>query len=372
MFFENFRSDILFTGYYGQMNTGDDAFVQVASWGASKYWKKNNNIFLGIKENLPISENILKGYPWSIPRTYRLQKKILVANTDYLISAGGSTIHSELQLDDIRMMGLNAKINKSSIKIGAIGVSIGPFLTSNDEGKVIDYLQKLDFLAVRDQESYNFVKQFNFPYEPINAFDLAALMPEIYNKKNVLKSRKKVVGISVCPVESIVNGNISKEQRRNANIIELAKYLDIHADIHYKFFIINGHSVFGDLKLTKQIIEKIKPKSFEIVDYSRNTYKIWNDISNCDFVISTRLHAAIFACFSQVPFMLNEYHRKCSDFLDNIGYEDTYRLFNDEYGVENKAEKILEIIDNPKRYINPLFVNEMIEKARLNFLGVSL
>lgn len=40
MFFENFRSDILFTGYYGQMNTGDDAFVQVASWGASKYWKK--------------------------------------------------------------------------------------------------------------------------------------------------------------------------------------------------------------------------------------------------------------------------------------------------------------------------------------------
>lgn len=372
MFFENFKSDVLFTGYYGQMNTGDDAFVQVASWGASKYWNKNNNIFLGIKKNLPTSKNLLKGYPWSIPRTYRLQKKILIANTDYLISAGGSTIHSELQSDDIRIMGLNAKINKSSIKIGAIGVSIGPFSTSKDERNVIDYLHKLDFLAVRDQESYNFVKQFNLPYKPINAFDLAALMPEIYIKKQFVKSEKKVVGISVCPVESITNGNISKEQRRNTNIIELAKYLDVHENIHYKFFIINGHSVFGDLKLTKQIIEKIKPKSFEIIGYNQDTYKTWNEISNCDFVISTRLHAAIFACFSQVPFMLNEYHRKCSDFLDNIGYESTYRLFNDEYSVEEKAEKILEIINTPESYINPLFANKMVEKSRLNFLGVSL
>lgn len=51
MFKKIFESEVLFTGYYGQLNTGDDAFVAVADWGARKYWHKNNNKFLAIKKN---------------------------------------------------------------------------------------------------------------------------------------------------------------------------------------------------------------------------------------------------------------------------------------------------------------------------------
>lgn len=373
MFKKVFESEVLFTGYYGQLNTGDDAFVVVADWGVKKYWNKSSNRFLAIKKNLPEVSG-LNGYPFSFPRTYSSQNKLLISNTNYLISAGGSTIHSALPQNSIKQLALNEKRNGSKIKIGGIGVSIGPFKTSKDEKSVIEYLRNIDFLAVRDQRSYDFIEHLNLPYKPINSFDLAALLPKIYgnNEKKNVRNGIKTIGVSVCPVESIVGGNIEREKQRNKNTLELLKLLDQKEDIHFKFFIINGNSKVGDLNLTKEIIARTQPKSYELVGYNRNTNYMWDEISKCDFVISTRLHAAIFACFSNTPFMLNEYHIKCSDFLDDVGYNMNYRLYDYDYDVVEKANMILEVLNQSSNYILPLNVQSMIKKSELNFLGIDI
>lgn len=368
-----FESDILFTGYYGQLNTGDDAFVEVAAWGAKKYWNKNKNIFLAKKNTLPISNHEIQGYPLAIPKTYRLQNSLLLSSTKYLISAGGSTLHHELLKNDIKRIAVRNKIKGSGIKIGGIGVSIGPFKSIKDEKSVIEYLKNIDFLAVRDQSSFEYVRSINLPYEPINAFDLAALLPEIYNfkKKEKIPDNKKIVGVSVCPVESIANiSQIKKENNREVKTNDLLKMLDKKENIHFKFFVINGHSIFGDLELTKRTIENVKPSSYEVVNYTGNTEKIWNEISRCDFVISTRLHAAIFSCFSDTPFILNEYHRKCSDFLDDINYDENFRVYDGDYDCEEKASKIINILNRQGCYILPNRVEEMKAKSILNFKGV--
>lgn len=373
MFKKIFESEVLFTGYYGQLNTGDDAFVAVADWGARKYWHKNNNKFLAIKKKLPEVSGV-KGYPFSIPRTYSSQNKLLISNTNYLISAGGSTIHSALQKNNIKQLALNEKRNGSKIKIGGIGVSIGPFKTSRDEKAVIEYLKNIDFLAVRDQRSYDFVEQLNLPYKPINSFDLAALLPEIYgnNEKGTIKNSIKTIGVSVCPVESIVGASTAKEEQRNKNTVELLKLLDSKEDIHFKFFIINGNNKVGDLNLTREIIAKVQPKSYEIVEYSKNTHYIWSEISKCDFVISTRLHAAIFACFSNTPFMLNEYHIKCSDFLDDVGHNIDYRLYDNDYDIFRKVNTILDVLSQDSNYIFPSNIKNMVKKSELNFIGIDI
>ena len=370
-----FSSDILFTGYYGHSNTGDDAFVEVASWGAEKYWGKSKNIFLAKQTNLPITSKKIKGYPFSIPRTYSLQRKLLLPSTDYLISAGGSTIHSEIPYSNIKQLAVESKKKGSKVKIGGIGVSIGPFKTIRDESATIEYLENIDFLAVRDQTSFDFVNSLKLPYQPINAFDLAALLPKIYKKqdKNFPLNNKKIVGISVYPVESINdNKNIENEYKRNTKIVELIKNLDRKANIHFKFFIINGNLNSGDFQLTKETIEKASPRSFEIVNYNKETRVIWNEIASCDFVISTRLHAAIFACFSDTPFMLNEYHRKCKDFLDNINYSQDLRLQDSEYDPTEKANTIINILNNKNSYAYPNKVKEMQIQAELNFTGVDI
>ncbi|MDM1344683.1 polysaccharide pyruvyl transferase family protein [Acinetobacter pseudolwoffii] len=373
MFKKIFESEVLFTGYYGQLNTGDDAFVVVSDWGAKKYWNKTTNRFLARKNNLPVLDGV-KGYPFSIPRTYNIQNKLLISNTDYLISAGGSTIHSELQKNNIKQLALNKKRNGTLLKIGAIGVSIGPFKSSKDEKSVIEYLKNIDFLAVRDQRSYDFVEQLNLPYQPVNAFDLAALLPSVYGerKKELRSSSKKTIGVSVCPVESILGFDKDKEKERNKKTIELLKALDEKENIHFKFFIINGNSKVGDLKLTKEVISRVQPKSYEIVEYSKNTYYIWTEISKCDFVISTRLHAAIFACFSNTPFILNEYHRKCSDFLDDVAVSQNYRLYNSEYEVDEKTNTIIGVLNNRSSYIPPENMEKMVRKSELNFLGIEI
>ena len=214
---KSFDSDILFTGYYGHSNTGDDAFVEVASWGAEKYWNKSKSIFLAKQDNLPITSKKIKGYPFSIPKTYSLQRRLLLSSTDYLISAGGSTIHRELETNNIKRLAVESKKKGSKIMVGGIGVSIGPFKTLIDEKSTIEYLKNIDFLAVRDKTSFDFASSLNLPYETVDAFDLAALLPEIYGIKmqNNLSS-KKVIGISVCPYESISNtANIENEKKRN-------------------------------------------------------------------------------------------------------------------------------------------------------------
>ncbi|NML56923.1 polysaccharide pyruvyl transferase family protein [Chryseobacterium cheonjiense] len=370
------NTDILFTGYYGQLNTGDDAFVEVASWGADMIWNKKKSRFLGLQSKLPKTIVNAKGYPLEIPKTYDLQKKILLNNTRFLISAGGSTIHSKMSSNNVKQYAVNLKKTGKKIKIGAIGVSVGPFKTNEDEKAVQQYLKEIDFIAVRDKRSYDYVNSLSgLPYQPVDAFDLAALLPEIYGCQENRSSNnsQKIIGISVCPFESVhKGGHVENEVRRNEQIINLIKFLDKKEDILFKFYIINGNKNSGDKKLTQDVINKAQPKKFVIVDYDKDTQAVWRDINSCDAVIATRLHAGIFACFGNTPFMLVEYHKKCTDFLADIGQTEQARIFDAEFEVQEKAEVILNWLSDRSLYSKPSFLREKIDKAKLNFTAISI
>lgn len=369
------KTDILFAGYYGEKNTGDDAFVEVAQWGAHTIWNKTNNRFIAKSENLPNTIIPAKGYFFSIPKTYGFQAKYLVNNADYLISAGGSTINGKLGKKNPKNIAINRKAKGGDIKIGGIGVSIGPFTSIENENAVKSYLKSIDFLAVRDQYSFDYVSALNLPYKPINAFDLAALLPEIYNfssTKDKVQNKMKTIGVSVCPYESVKGINLTPEKKRNEDMVSLLKEIDKKEEVHFKFYVINGDLFFGDYNLTKETIQKVAPKSYEVIEYSKNTKNIWLSIANCDFVISTRLHAAIFACFAETPFMLNEYHRKCTDFLENIAYSHEYRLYNSEFNPVEKSDQIIEILNDKSKYKKPNKRTEMVELAKLNFTGIKM
>lgn len=370
------KSDILFSGYYGQLNTGDDAFVEVAAWGAKHIWGKENNRFLAIKSNLPTTIVQANGYPVSIPKSYGLQKKVLLSNCNYLISAGGSTIHSELPITDAKKIALDLKMSGKKLKVGAIGVSIGPFRTVKDETAVNNYLKSIDFIALRDQRSYDYVKSIsNLSYTPVNAFDLAAMLPDIYQYKKNSKynSNKKIIGISVCPYESLkANGDHLNENRRNENLINLIKELNKKDDIIFRFFVINGNAISGDEKLTKEFINKSGVENYEIVKYSPNTQFIWNSINECNAVISTRLHGAIFACFGRTPFVLIEYHKKCADFLDDIGFDKNMRIYDAEFDKNETCDKILSWVNNYSNFNVPIHLDEKVEFSKKNFLDIQI
>jgi len=47
------------------------------------------------------------------------------------------------------------------LKIGAIGVSVGPFNSVAHEKKVIEFMKRMSFLCVRDLKSYELVQSYN-------------------------------------------------------------------------------------------------------------------------------------------------------------------------------------------------------------------
>ncbi len=366
------KSDIFFTGYYGQLNTGDDAFVEVAAWGANKFWNKNKLRFSAVNKRLPRVKTPIKGYPLSIPKTYNFQQGILLNNTDYLISAGGSTFQNEIKTGSLKAKAMFLQ-EKNKLKIGGIGVSVGPYKNKAEENTNIEYLKRMSFLALRDKRSYEYVKTLDLPYEPIETFDLAALLPEIYGVPKRILGSRKVIGVSVCNYERYTGGDVANETRRNNEIVQLLSALDQKLEnVIFKFFIINGSPHRGDLALTQETIRKVGFKNeVQIENYIFQTELVWNEIANCDFVLTTRLHAGIFACFSDTPFMMIEYHKKCADFLDDVQHSSLYRLNDADFDKDSIVEIIFSIIE-ANSYNLPKAKQEMMDKSFLNFKDINI
>ena len=285
--------------------------------------------------------------------------------------AGGSIFNS-VEKGSIKDVALTLVQQGNKLKLGAVGVSIGPFKNIEHEKQIIEYIKRMGFLSVRDHRSYTFLKSLNLNFEPVASFDLAALLPEVYsgNTLNVVEI-KKIIGVSFNNEESHFNGDLRKEKNRRDFIIELLKFLGTKSNYIFRFFIFNDHSKVGDFSVTQEIIRKSGIVNFEIVNYNKSVEETWNGISECSAMISSRLHASIFACFSNVPFFLIEYHRKCADFLNDVGQFSDYIIGDGVANPMDIGNTILDVVNNKDIYIAPKFKNEMIEKSRLNFTGVN-
>jgi polysaccharide pyruvyl transferase WcaK-like protein len=364
---------VLYSGFYGFKNTGDDVFLEVTSW-ASKFLLNTTDVTF-LTSNLPIlNYNDSKHLSKSLfPGHNRIQSFNKLLTADYFISAGGSVFmnhhyHSIKEVAEYTKLFFNNKL-----KTGAIGVSIGPFKNISNENKVIKYLKKINFLSTRDKRSFDYVSSLNLPYTPIDSFDLAALLPLIYPssiKPNIYSS-KKIIGISVCNVESLNDPkNIHIEIKRNKMFIDLINILNKNSngDVIFRFFILNGNEFIGDKNLSEYIIKVTNIKNYEIINYQNNVFSTWRYISECDFMISIRLHGAIMAAYNKIPFILFDYHQKCTDFLYDIG-QDKRLLINEEnnHGIKNISLLILEIIYGYTKPISPLYIDLTSRRALLNF-----
>ena len=134
----------------------------------------------------------------------------------------------------------------------------------------------------------------------------------------------------------------------------------------FRFFVFNGNKKIGDEGITKVFIENLKLKNIEMIPYSKILKNTYRAIAECDLMISTRLHASIFACYANVPFFLMEYHQKCTDFLIDIGQSEEQRIFDGGRPVDTVISKIMEILVDDKK-TSPVHLKETIEKSKRNF-----
>jgi polysaccharide pyruvyl transferase WcaK-like protein len=139
--------------------------------------------------------------------------------------------------------------------------------------------------------------------------------------------------------------------REQAILIGLKEFIKKHSEVILRFFIFNDHPIYSDKKVTQEITEALPKTNIEIDFYSDNPYRVLNKIAECQAFFAIRLHAAIFSFISAIPFALVEYHRKCEDFLNEIGHDDALRLkrnVSDPGKINDILCRLMEMSENNK------------------------
>ena len=370
------KRNILFSGYYGRFNTGDDAFCAVSAWGARHYWRVENIQFLCRHiPQLPVKAKAVLFARSFFRGQGLLELPVHLAKKPITIFAGGSVFHNKVAI--LSYKELIKQANRLRLtKLGGIGVSLGPYRTKNACNSIKDFLSRFSFLVLRDHRSYEEACSMNLPFKPVEGFDLAALLPDLYGpakcSEKIDDATNPVLGVSVCHYERYVRGETSNEKRREEQIIETLKMVSKALRITIRFLVFNGHNKYGDRELTERIAGTLADYAdIEIVPYSQNPVTMWHRIGECDAVLATRLHAGIYACFAEVPFLMVEYHPKCVDFLQDIRYPCHWRIGDMEVSVNELGSMLISVLAKQTRPVL-LDMGMFRARARRNFSEVDI
>ena len=370
------NNNIAFTGYYGMSNFGDDLFGLVCASGAAKFWPQSKTRVLstnidGVDSDFTVPSWFNRDVYASaglVGTASRLMFALREASRSQTFILGGGSVLSSQSSGVRDFIYKTSKFTK--LRFAALGVSIGPFSSGNEEKKAKEFLSGFEFISVRDSASYRLTQDFALDTPIVMAGDLAGLMPILFDTKVecVNKHTKPTLGVSMCNYESIIGGDEKVEQERNRALTDAMIKVVKRFDARVEVFSLNNHPQFGDDLLAQYICSRL---SEERIEFNLNRHielgvcEIWKRISYCDTFIGVRLHSAIAAYLNKVPFFLVEYHKKCEDFLDDIGQSSNLRLsatVTDPDKIEEVLERLFLVALPPS-----LSVRNYCERARGHF-----
>ena len=314
-------------GFYGNLNAGDDFFqVIIAKAAKDKVVFTSNENITGHRLNY-IGPNRFRG-------EQKLRMLCFLLRYRKFLTAGGSVFENKSEMFSFRRMAILLSY-VMNIKIEAIGVSVND---TSPDGDAWFY----DKILTRDKININ-------KAHIDHGVDLAYLwldgIKPIETSDYTNKLRK--VGLIHCPFESVRGLDVNQEKERDTNFLRLARTIAKQNSVEeVVVMVLNGHQSDGDEAKANLIIQELVKLDVKLTKlrYVSNPVIYLNEIENLDFVISTRLHGAIFSHLSRTPFALFEYHRKCKDWLDDIGVPDYMRIADGNISDID----FLELIRNPK------------------------
>lgn len=329
---------IVFTGYYGFSNFGDDLFP-LACLETIKD-KSNVKVSIlsprieGVEADFIIPDFLSKVYQSSgfFGQVFRFFSMVYAAIVyDKLILAGGSVLSSNTSLRMRKLQYYLAKFNV--VKMYAIGVSVGPFNSQRDRLFFRKFIDELQFLGARDIKSMDELKSLGVSSRSNLVNDMAGLLyPLIRKLKNARSddSSSKLT-ISLCNYETYISGDVEVERKRNRALLEgvlkFCKQNDIYC---VDILVLNSNNFIGDKMLSLECSEHLESNGISSrLMYHHSPIETVSIIARSQLFLTTRLHGGIIAYLSGVSFCLVEYHEKCRDFNDLIGMDSSVRLTNE-------------------------------------------
>jgi polysaccharide pyruvyl transferase WcaK-like protein len=323
-------ASVVFSGYYGMKNFGDDVFAAVCIQGARVHWNVRKAAYLSppikgvpgvsvVRDGRYAEMFSSPGLTGRIARGHALVKAL--SATEMVVLGGGSVLSSgSFGTRDILAFASTVR----GTRLAAIGVSIGPFTSTGTERSVKRFLRRCEYVSVRDAFSYETALELGLSPKVVIGFglDLAGNFPLLFKVDSEPRSACGPIGLSLCRYESLVGGDQRDEEARIGAMIEVTKALAIDEGRVVNVFSLNGHNSLGDRQLAERARAELASADLTVNVFQYpdvGTAGVWRAIRSCSLMLTIRLHGAIAAYLEGVPFVLSEYHQKCSDFLADVG-----------------------------------------------------
>ncbi|MEN8215314.1 MAG: polysaccharide pyruvyl transferase family protein [Pseudomonadota bacterium] len=354
-------------GWHGQLNTGDDAFAIVTSWGLRHYCQANTIVMesdasgiLHKKYNI----KLVQTQSFYIPGLSRLLRRFYYTQSKSLIFAGGS-LFNDKELNNF----FNSYMFQKK-KIIAIGVSVGPFVSLQHEKNTLEFLKKMDYIGFRDDFSYNWAASKNIDIAFSKAFDLAVLLPLAVNYQFTTTEKSKRIGFSLLAFNYLKNPNeLNKDIEFIQNLAKSTYSVIKDRGFKITLYSLCRHHFYNDDIICEAFLDSFPNKSdIEIFKHDGDAYRTWLAMKKCSHIVSMRLHGSVFAYINQTPLLLMEYHPKCRDFADMVGLDNKF-CFNLNNFEPDYYKNSLSLLLEESQIQTHLSLKSAQECALINFKG---
>jgi polysaccharide pyruvyl transferase WcaK-like protein len=331
--------DAYLCGYYGMRNSGDDALMYAAAWGAKNFLNVQN-LRISSQCKLRTPDFGLQEATLQATQAFRGQNRLShyasALRSKRIIFGGGSVLHNAQDIKmKIDMMALSAKKGHM-----AVGVGLGPFKNQAAEKACVEFLNRCDFVGVRDLDSFAAARSIAPNANVHFTFDLAPLL--LQRTDFTLKEiPRRGIAINLCPVGDMSGNSIQDTQRLNEMAYAL-KNIWQQTGEPIELIDINGHAHEGDFRLHQRLTQMLADTvPVTSVEYDANPLRLLQRLAGYKAIVSMRLHGAILGFLAGTPVLSLNYHSKCIGWCEQVGMPKMYRFDANHFSGHLLAEHVI-------------------------------
>lgn len=349
--------DFMLCGYYGRHNLGDDMALKAFSDNMITRCKADNITLLSADSKNTGYEHVNTViHRFDLPKIYRQMKK-----TNVFVLGGGSILQDATSSRSMfYYTHIANKAKTFGCKVMLYSNGVGPILKKKNIKRAVKVLNGADVITVRDRHSLVFINSIG-----------------VTNKKTVLTADETFTldkDSITAPYDKLKDGKYICINLRNANITDrflhgFSEFIDkISAKYGYTPILLPIH-FSKDIDVLSKISNLLKCNNI-LIDKDIPHMQTLGILSKCELSITERLHAVIFSCIYNKPFLAINYDPKVLAFCIEMGMDD-YIMSLSDFDAK-KAQLQFEKLVNNKAQLKQLLSEKLVKKQELAQLNAEL
>lgn len=274
-----------------------------------------------------------------------------------MLIGGGSIFHSVFRSQRMAKVVAATRRAHPHTLIGALGVSLGPFKTDAEIKACQQVLGMLDFIAVRDQRSWEVFKSLDVDIPAVRAMDIALMLPDLVPDFSPKTLAAPAVGVALrhghtppAMMAALATGLNDLQAADSEVVVELLNFSDIDEA--------------PSAALRSQLIATDRVR---LHPYNDRPEAMYQQLSECTLVLASRLHAGVISYGVGTAFGMLTYHQKCIDFAHEVGLDEDWILPVASLSAETLSQRLKGAILENRLPTVQLPVETARAKARTSF-----